>query len=410
MVQLQQDWNIMNKLFCDRSSYAISQREYTDEGFLRVPGRVARAGNVQEYYAKELDITDRDPMSIVKVYRPHDEVFNPESLASYNGADVTDNHPNKMVDAESFTNVSKGVSVSEGKQDGDFVTVDLIIKDKNAIKAVESGKVQLSAGYTASYDKSEGISPTGENYDYIQRNIKINHVALVDRARAGEQARIFDNKGALTMPTITLDNGRTVTLDNEANAALVSDSFDRQQTTIDTQSVLIAEQKITIDNLTVQTSDEAIVKRVNAVVATRDQARKIAGSTFASDSCDTVEIQRAALSKSNSNRDFSDKSPAYIQAAFDQALDAYDADIEKMRAALKEKGADMEKVKDMSVEEMNDMMKGYEKDGAPRKDAKDSHTQFAKDADPIKDKDDKKSKSAYDQAKEDRANAWKNKE
>lgn len=37
----------------DRAGYRITQREYTDEGFLKVPGRVARTG-IQEYLAREL--------------------------------------------------------------------------------------------------------------------------------------------------------------------------------------------------------------------------------------------------------------------------------------------------------------------------------------------------------------------
>ena len=135
-------------LICDRSSYAISQREYTDEGFLRVPGRVARAGNVQEYYAKELGITDQNPSDIIRVYRPPEEVFKSESLSSYSGADVTDDHPKQMVDSKSFIDVTRGTALSEGRQDGDFVVVDLIIKDESAIKAIESGKVQLSARCT----------------------------------------------------------------------------------------------------------------------------------------------------------------------------------------------------------------------------------------------------------------------
>lgn len=403
----------MLKFICDRSSYAITQREYTDEGFLRVPGRVARAGNVQEYYAKELGINDRNPTDIIRVYRPAEEVFNADSLASYIGADITNNHPNKMVDTDSFKNVTSGVTISEGRQDGDFVVADLIIKDKNAIKAVESGKVQLSAGYTADYEKSEGVSPTGEDYDYIQRNIKINHVALVDLARAGGQARLFDNKGAFNMQTITLDNGRTVTLDNDANAALISDAFDRQKETIDTQATLIDEQKDEITTLKAQASDEAISKRITAVVNTRDQARKIAGDNFTCDSCDVVEIQRAALKIANTQRDFTDKSAAYVQAAFDQAIDSYDMDMEEMREALKKKGADMEKVKDMSMKEMEDMMKGYEKDGAPRKDKKDSndsHRQFAEDANPNNDTKDESKVSPFEKLKLDRANAHKRKE
>lgn len=394
----------MPNFICDRSSYAISSREYTDEGFLRVPGRVARAGNVQEYYAKELGINDRDPTDIIRVYRPPEEVFKSESLDTYIGADVTNDHPKQMVDTDSFKNVTSGTTISKGRQDGDFVVADLIIKDKDAIKAVESGKVQLSAGYTADYDEQSGVSPTGESYDYIQRNIKINHVALVDLARAGGQARLFDNKGALTMPSITLDNGRSVNVDNEANAALISDAFDRQQQTIDTQKVLIDEQSETITSLKAKSSDTAIAERIQAVVGTRDQARKLV-KDFTCDSCDVVEIQRAVLSKYNPNRNFTDKSAAYVQAAFDQAIDSYDMSMEEMRNALKKKGADMEKVKDMSMEEMKDAMSKYD-----NKESNDSHRQFAEDADPTKKVTDGKKLSAYDQKKQDLANAWKKQE
>ena len=351
----------MPKFICDRISYAISQREYTNEGFLRVPGNVARTG-IQEYYAKELGITDRDPLDVIRVYRPAEEVFKPESLESYQGTDVTDDHPKQMVDSDTFKKVTRGVTVSPGRQEGDFVVADLLIKDKDAIKAIESGKVQLSAGYTADYEKSD--SP---DYDYIQRNIKINHVALVDQARAGGQARLFDNKGASTMPVVTLDNGRQVTLDNEANAALISDAFKRLNDVIDTQSQTINDNEKSIKDLTKQTSDAAISKRISGIVATLDQARKIAGASFTCDSCDVTEIQRKAL-ESIGRKNLDGKNASYIQGVFDAEKESVDEDMEEMRDMLKEKGADMEKVKDMSMEEMKDMMKGYEEDGAPRKD------------------------------------------
>lgn len=54
----------------DRAGYGITHREFTDEGYLRVPGRVARVG-VQKYQAQELGLTDRSPTSLVAVYRPY---------------------------------------------------------------------------------------------------------------------------------------------------------------------------------------------------------------------------------------------------------------------------------------------------------------------------------------------------
>lgn len=401
----------MPKFICDRISYAISSREYTNEGFLRVPGRVAGAGNVQEYYAKELSITDCDPLTVIKVYRPADEVFKQESLDSYMGADVTDNHPSSMVDSKSYKNVSCGVTVSSGRPDGDFVVADLIIKDEKAIKAVESGKVQLSAGYTADYEKSSGTTPTGEAYDYIQRNIKINHVAIVDAARAGGQARLFDNKGAPKMPIVTLDNGRTVTLDNEANAALISDSLDRMQGIIDTQTQTITDNDKVIKELTAKTSDESLRERVTAVTTAMDSARKVAGRKFSCDSMNVTEIQRQALT-SIGRKGLDDKSPAYVQGAFDAAIEAVDASMEEMREKLKKQGVDEDKLKDMSAEEMKDMCEVEDEDKDENNGTKDAHRQFAKDADPTKGQqtNDDAKVSPHQKLKNDRANAWKGKE
>ena len=398
----------MPKLICDRASYAITQRTYTDEGFLRVPGRVARAGNVQDYYASELGLTDRNPMDVLKVYRPPGEVFDSASLDTYNGVDVTDDHPETMVDTDTYRAVSRGVVVSAGAQDGDFVQCDIIIKDKDAIKSVETGKVQLSAGYSCEYDFTGGVTSDGVAYDAIQKNIRINHVALVDRARAGAQARLFDGnkKEAVIMPNLTLDNGRQITVDDAATAALIQDNLDRKQATIDTQSALIDDQKVTIDELTVKASDAEMSKRVAAVTKSMDNARKLLGGDFTCDSFETIEVQRTACAKLYPSLSFDGKSAAYIEGMFDSALATHDADMAKMREALMKKGAKEEDVKDMSMEEMKDMMSEYDKKESK---TNDSHSKFANDADPKK-TEDTKVVNPYLQAKQSRATAWQTKE
>lgn len=312
----------------DRQGYRITQREYTDEGFLRVPGRVARTG-VQEYLARELGL-DGDPMRVVRVYRPAEEVFAADSLASYESSDVTNPHPPTLVTADTYRQYAVGVVRTPGRQDGDFVVVDMVIKDAKTIRDIESGKCELSAGYTAVYDESPGVTEDGEQYDYVQRDIRINHVAIVERARAGAQARVFDHTPEKIPMThkVTLDSGRSVEVQDEATAALLSDTFERLNKQVTDAQAEADKAKATADDLSEKledarkaSSDEAIKARVAEVAAVTDAARKIAGAEFTCDSLDVIEIKRAALVAAQPKREFADKSAAYIEAAFDMCAE-----------------------------------------------------------------------------------------
>ncbi|EOW9248375.1 TPA: DUF2213 domain-containing protein [Vibrio cholerae] len=164
-----------------------TSREYTAEGFLKVSGRAAKTG-IQEYFAHELGLTDREPNAVVRVMRFENEVFSQDSLDSYIGCDVTIEHPETFVSSETFKNSSVGL-VTAAKRDGDFVLVDMIVKDQSAIDAIHSGKVELSAGYQCHYEQA----PQGARYDFIQRDIRVNHLALTDKARGGSQVRLNDS-------------------------------------------------------------------------------------------------------------------------------------------------------------------------------------------------------------------------
>lgn len=315
----------------DRAGYRITQREYTDEGFLRVPGRVARTG-IQEYLARELGL-DGDPMRVVRVYRPEDEVFNDASLSTYDGATVTNDHPKDLVTAKNYKAVAVGEVRGAGRRDGEFVVCDLIIKDQKTIDDINSGKCELSAGYTAEYVHTPGLVIDGQECEYTQRNIIINHQAVVTRARAGGNARVFDhNPGGNTMPVlITTDSGRSVDVADPANAQVVADSFDRllkratdaesradkAQATADKAAEDLAEARKA-------SSDEAINARVVLIGNTQAMARKVAGDGFTCDSLDVIEIKRAALAVALPKRDWSDKSAGYVEAAFDAESDKDD--------------------------------------------------------------------------------------
>lgn len=313
-------------IISDTFDFAPSSRKYLDNGFLRVTGKAARTG-VYQYLAKELGLTDREPNAIVNVYRPADEVFNADSLASYANVDVTNEHPTELVNAKTYKSVSVGHVVS-ASQSGDFVDVEMMIKDASTIADIEAGKSQLSPGYTAVYVQENGTTDTGESYEFKQTGIEINHVAIVKRGRGGAQVRIDDNNGVTTMIKVMLDSGQSLEVADEAAAKLVTDALkESAQKVTDAEAKATkaeAERDAMAEKLTAEqskTTDTAIAERVELIATTRANAVKIVGDSFKCDSVDTMMIQREALKSKRPTVDWDDKSDVYVQASFDAALD-----------------------------------------------------------------------------------------
>ena len=168
-----------------RLSENISRRE--PEGYLlclNVP--VARTG-MQEYMPEELDLPPGS--GPVPVLRPEAEVFSPETIASFEGMPVTNNHPPDGVTVDNIRAFQKGHAhnVRRGAgNESDLLLADLIITDPALIEAILGGKREISCGYT--YVLCE------ENGQYIQRKIRGNHVAVVDAGRAGHRVSIKDGQ------------------------------------------------------------------------------------------------------------------------------------------------------------------------------------------------------------------------
>lgn len=131
--------------------------------------------------------------SIRREFRPPEEVFHPESLASLAGAPVLDGH-STWVTPETFSTHSRG-HVVEGtpRQDGELVAADLVVQDAGTLKRVERRDLsEISCGYTCGV-----IDPTpgewnGKRYDCVQRAIRYNHVALLPAGtgRAGRECAL----------------------------------------------------------------------------------------------------------------------------------------------------------------------------------------------------------------------------
>lgn len=212
---------------------ALTSRHVTDEGYLVAPGNMARTG-VQEYRAYELglDADGMDPMKVIRLHRPPEEVFDAASMASFEGKPITIDHPSVAVTSDNWSELAKG-DVRDVGRSGELMTGTLVIRSRDAIEAMQDGKAQLSNGYTFELDMTPGTTADGRAYDGVQRNIRGNHVALVDAARCGSACRIADSQPKLegnTMP----DAKRKVTVDGiplevEDTAAGVIDTLVKQR-------------------------------------------------------------------------------------------------------------------------------------------------------------------------------------
>lgn len=176
----------MRVLRVDNSS-PLSKPVRLSNGFLRAEGYLTRAG-IFVY---------RDAQgNTVREFRPPEEVFHPDSLASFALVPVTNDHPSDLLTADNAKQYAVG-SVSDAvTPDGDKVRAALMITDAAAIAALDAGKSELSCGYTADVEFTPGLW-NGQQYDAVQRNIRGNHVALVDAGRAGPACSIrMDAAGA----------------------------------------------------------------------------------------------------------------------------------------------------------------------------------------------------------------------
>ncbi|MBU9246334.1 DUF2213 domain-containing protein [Burkholderia multivorans] len=166
------------------------KRSLTPEGFLLcedVP--VARTGEML-YAAGEVPV-EAGPDGLIRISRTPEEVFRDETLASCAGKPVTLDHPDDFVTPATFSQLGKGVMLNIRRGEGlenDLILADLLITAQDAITAVQEEQIEeVSLGYEADYEQ---VSP-GRG---VQRNIVVNHVAIVPRGRCGPRCAIGDKE------------------------------------------------------------------------------------------------------------------------------------------------------------------------------------------------------------------------
>lgn len=291
--------------------------------------------------------------------RHPDDVFEQESMDSLRMKTLTNNHPSVMVTADNIKDYQVGnLGNNPAGWDNIHLTIDMIIQDKATIDEILRGKRELSCGYTADLADESGVW-LGMPYTKRQKNIRYNHVAVVDSARAGEAARIkLDSSDAILCDDATVavakdnkpnkgekmaENMKVVKIDsidyqaeervilalNTAQTKLDSAEKDLKAT-VDAKSAVEAERdsfkerldaaEILVADMKKAKLDEgAINARVAEKIALMDAAKK-AEVEVKMDMAD-IDIKKAIVLKVFETAKLDGRDDVYVNARFDCAVE-----------------------------------------------------------------------------------------
>lgn len=313
----------------DRAPIGRSRR--TDEGFLVAPANFTRTG-VLEYLNPD--------GSVRRELRLPEDVFAPASLETYALKPITRDHPADRVTSENAKGLAVGMVGSATRaDDGQHVAGTLSIFDAETIRAIDRGERQLSPGYDIRLETVPGgvhidtegaLGPKGESYraDFYQRDITVNHLAIVRAARAGASAAIrLDSAG-----NETADPQETMTMKIKIGAA----EFDVPEAVAAEFAALTKSrtdagelEKVQAKLAVLESQKAELQKRVDASEAEKATAAKAALADDAAKHLgekaadllrlDADEIKRRVIAKLAPSVRLDGKSSEYIGAAYDMA-------------------------------------------------------------------------------------------
>ena len=169
---------------------APSQRETDENGFLHVGASHITKATVNPYYGREIpgwQEAGLDPEAVYYGLRDPEELQ--ASLETWAGLPLhIEHHIDSAEEPQKLTRV--GAVGTGAVWNPPYVDAPLTVWDRAAI---EDGSFrELSCAYRYDPDFTPG-SYEGTPYDFIMRNIRGNHVALVEEGRAGPDVVVADS-------------------------------------------------------------------------------------------------------------------------------------------------------------------------------------------------------------------------
>jgi hypothetical protein len=310
--------------------------EKTSQGFLRADALPTRTG---------VFVYRKPDGSLFRELRLPEEVFHPDSLKSLELAPLTDDHPPEPITPTNVGTYQIGTMGENPQPHGKHVKSSIQVTQADAIRKLDNReKDQLSGGYTCRLELTPGIYE-GERYDAIQRDIRYNHVALVQAGRAGPENRIrLDSNDAVSIDqTNTAETGREETpqmvkiridgVDFEVSEPCAQ-AFEKYATAQKAEVSKVsaradsaeADRKEAQDALKVAQDPKRFAEAVKERVTLEKYADKLQIKT---DGVESDDLRKAIVAKVQPSMNLDGKDATYVRVAFDLCADK----LEKQDAA-----------------------------------------------------------------------------
>jgi 8-oxo-dGTP pyrophosphatase MutT (NUDIX family) len=195
-----------DRLAFDRGSV----RSYDHDGRLHISLTHISKANVCPYMGEEIPDPDGNlrlqPKRIYMLLRDPDELA--KAVSTANLIPVLNEHvPVSPIDPKQKNVV--GYTGTNAAFNAPYVDNSMVVSVQDSIRKIENGTQQeLSSAYYYRADMVPGTYQ-GAAYDGVMRDIKFNHVALVEKGRAGPDVMVGDN-------SLNLHGAKTVKLSKKA--------------------------------------------------------------------------------------------------------------------------------------------------------------------------------------------------
>jgi hypothetical protein len=198
-----------------------SSRDYDHNGWAEIKENPITKVGVFQYSGRQIadenNSQNLDLDKLYNVYRPAEELSKPETIDSFKLLPWVDEHAMLGAAEDGKTPAEQhgvqGVIGEDVRFDPktNYLVANLKIFSDSMSKSIDvDEKKEISAGYYCDFIKESGVYD-GENYDFVPRNIRGNHIALVWEGRSGPDVSVldsmkftFDAKELQIMPEIEL--------------------------------------------------------------------------------------------------------------------------------------------------------------------------------------------------------------
>ena len=312
-----------------RHDYAVlsdGSSKLLPNGFLPVEANLTRTG-IFTYF----DMAPDGTVKIQRQLRHPDEVFADDTMASLHGLPATNDHPPvNLLNTDNAKDWIVGwqadtpirVQLDDvAIESPDYIRTKIVFFDRKTIDQIQTGKKrEISLGYTCLLDETPGVF-NGQPYDAVQRQIRYNHLSLVDKARGGSACRIIqDSQAELHALCDGISNFEEKAMDQHQ---VVNTDAEELKTLRDAHERLKAERDELSEKLKVAQFHDAdsFVSAVKRRVGLEIKAQQILGPKVALADSTEREIMEQVIKTIRPELDLSGRSDEYVAARFEIACE-----------------------------------------------------------------------------------------